>query len=355
MQNLYRAALMVAAIVLFMPVSGQAQIKAGSFEVSPFVGYSLFENDQNLDNAKSFGGRLGYNFTKNWGLEVVVEHLRTGVDNKSVSATKEGQYGGSMDDVELTFYHLDVVYHFMPDSKFTPFVIAGVGGGHYSPAISNTDMAAINLGVGAKYLIKENISLRVDLRDTMVTEFFQETYHNLGVTVGLTFSFGGNEKAAPAKAVESAPEPVVVVAPEPKPEPKPVAVVVAPKVEEKYVVLAFEDTHFGFDQSSLTTEAKVALQKNLQVLHDNPNAKVRIEGYTSAAGSVEYNQGLSERRAAVVRNFLIQEGQVDPDRLTEVGYGKADPARFEASPEKTHSKAAKANMRVLFKIIVIGE
>lgn len=344
MQNVYRAALMVAAIVLFLPVSGQAEIKAGSFEVSPFVGYSLFEDDQNLDNGVSFGGRLGYNFTKHLGIEAVIEHIRTGVDDKSINIGQEGQYGSPVDDVELTFYHVDAVYHFMPEGRLNPFVLAGVGGAHYSPDISDDDMAVLNLGVGAKYWIRDNIALRLDLRDTMVTEFFQETYHNLGVTVGLTFAFGGNEK----------PTPVAVVAPEPKPEPKPVAVVAA-QAEKKYVVLTFEDIHFGFDQASLTAEAKAALQENLHVLQENPKAKVRIEGYTSAAGSDEYNLDLSERRATVVKNYLIKEGLVVPGRLIKVGYGETDPARVERAPENIDSRAAKANMRVLFEIIVSGE
>jgi len=352
MQAIYRAALTAAAMVMLIPASGQAEIKAGSFEVSPFVGYNLFENEQNLDDDLIYGGRLGYNFTKNFGLEVVVEHIRTEVDDRSTTRAREGRYLSPMDDVNLTFYHLDAVYHFMPDGKFNPFVVAGIGGAHYSPDISDSDMAAINLGVGAKYWIKDNIALRVDLRDIMVTELFQETYHNLGATVGVTFAFGGNEKPVALQPERTAPAPVVVVAPEPKPEPKPAVVAVAPKVEEKYIVLAFEDIHFGFDKSTLTDEAKAILQRNLQVLQDNPKAKVRIEGYTSASGTAEYNQKLSERRATAVKDYLIQEGLVAPDRMMKVGFGQTDPAQYESSPKDIDSKAAKANMRVQFEIIV---
>jgi outer membrane protein OmpA-like peptidoglycan-associated protein len=87
-------------------------------------------------------------------------------------------------------------------------------------------------------------------------------------------------------------------------------------------------------------------------MKDNPNAKVRIAGYTSASGTEEYNQKLSERRAKAVEEYLINEGIITPDRLTMIGYGKTDPAEYEAAPKELYSKAAKANMRVLFEIVV---
>lgn len=355
MQNFYRAALTVAAVVFLLPVSGQAEIKAGSFEVSPFVGYSVFENDQNLDDKELFGGRLGYNFTKNFGIEAVVEHIRTDVDDNSITGAREGQYRSPMDDVKLTFYHLDAVYHFMPDGRFNPFVLAGVGGAHYSPAIADDDMAVINLGAGAKYWLSDQIALRLDLKDTLVTELFQETYHNLGATVGITFAFGGGEKAVPARAekVKAKPvEAVVILASEPKVEEQVAVVAAEPVIADKVVVLAFEDIHFDFDKATLTPEAQAILKRNLQLLQENPRAKVRIAGYTSASGTEDYNQKLSERRADAVKTFLVQEGVITPDRLGKIGYGETLPQTYEAAPKDLYSKAAKSNMRVLFEIIL---
>jgi outer membrane protein OmpA-like peptidoglycan-associated protein len=88
------------------------------------------------------------------------------------------------------------------------------------------------------------------------------------------------------------------------------------------------------------------------MLKDNPNAKVRIAGYSSAAGTDVYNQKLSERRATAVKEYLISEGIITPTRLTTIGYGETDPAMYEAAPKEIYSKAAKANMRVLFEIVV---
>ena len=118
------------------------------------------------------------------------------------------------------------------------------------------------------------------------------------------------------------------------------------------IVLAFEDIHFDFDKSTLTREAQDILNRNLQLLRENPKAKIRIAGYTSAAGTEDYNQKLSERRVNAVEEYLITEGIISRERLSIIGYGDTNPAVYEATPKELYSPAAKANMRVLFEIIV---
>ncbi len=143
--------------------------------------------------------------------------------------------------------------------------------------------------------------------------------------------------------------------------PKAVILVSEPKVEEKVVaaaakpviiVLAFEDIHFDFDKSTLKPEAQIILKRNIQILKNNPNAKIRIAGYTSASGTEKHNQTLSENRAKAVKKYLIGNGIVTPNRLSTIGYGEKNPAKYEVAPKKIYSKAAKANMRVLFEIVV---
>jgi OOP family OmpA-OmpF porin len=380
MKATYRAALMAAAFVFLLPLSARSEIKAGSFEVGPFGGYNFFQSGQNLENRPVFGLRLGYNFTRQFGIEAAGEYINSRVDDKAKTADKEGQFGHPMDSVDLTIYHLDLVYHFKPDGKFNPFILAGFGGAHYDPVISTKDMAAFNIGVGAKYWLTDHIALRVDVQDYMVTEIIQDTYHNIGATIGITFAFGGAAKSSPAAVTtyEAKPEPASEAKPELKPEPRPtlppppppkakvaekVVVIMAsePKVEEKVmvaavepkvIVLAFEDVHFDFDKSTLKPEAQTILKRNIQLLKDNPKAQIRVAGYTSASGTEAYNQKLSERRAKAVQEYLINEGVITQDRLSTIGYGETDPAMYEAAPKELYSPAAKANMRVLFEIIV---
>ena len=94
------------------------------------------------------------------------------------------------------------------------------------------------------------------------------------------------------------------------------------------------------------------LKRNIQLLKANPKVKVCIAGYTSASGTESYNQRLRERRPNAVKEYLTKEGVISPDRLSTIGYGETRPAEYEAAPKDLYSQAAKANMRVLFEIIV---
>ncbi len=155
----------------------------------------------------------------------------------------------------------------------------------------------------------------------------------------------------PKKAEAPTPAPVEAVPPPPPPVPAPmVAPVPPPKAEVKIIVL--EDEHFDFDKSTLTEKGVAIMERNVQVFKENPEMKVRIAGYASASGTEEYNQKLSERRAKTVRDYLVNEGGIAPGRLTTIGYGKDRPAVYEPLPSDIESKAAKANRRVLFEIIV---
>lgn len=150
----------------------------------------------------------------------------------------------------------------------------------------------------------------------------------------------------PAKPLAAAP---VII---PMSEPKAYEKVEAYSTEPKTIVLAFEDIHFDFDKSTLTKEAQTILKRNIQVLKGNPQAKVRVAGYASASGTEEYNRKLSIRRAKAVEEYLTKEGLVASDRLSLIGYGETKPAMYEAVPKDFYSKAAKANMRVLFEIVI---
>ncbi len=353
-----KTALLLFVAALVFPVSAHSGLREGSVELSPFIGYDFFESRQNLEDSPVYGGRLGYNFTKHFGIEGVGEFTRSKVDDKSADHTKEGQFTSPISTVKITRYHLDLLYHFTPERKFNPFIAGGYGFTHYSPEINNRDMAIINLGVGAKYWLGDDVALRVDLRDHLL---YDESIHDFQATVGIVFAFGGKTTPAPVSAVRHEPKPkptpppplvakkkAVILASEPEVEKK----VLLEAAEPKIIILAFEDVNFDFDKSTLTPEAKMIMKRNIQLLKENPKAEIRVAGYTSASGTEEYNQKLSERRAEAVRTYLVDDGIVDADRLSTIGYGEDDPASYEAAPKNLYSNAAQSNMRVLFEIIV---
>ncbi len=81
--------------------------------------------------------------------------------------------------------------------------------------------------------------------------------------------------------------------------------------------------YFAYDSAVLRPEGEEALDELAQAMmsaemHDGGFV---IEGHTDAVGSRSYNQGLSERRAAAVREYLMKSGGVQSSRLSTVGYG----------------------------------
>ena len=123
----------------------------------------------------------------------------------------------------------------------------------------------------------------------------------------------------------------------------------APAVVE--VLGTLEESHFSFDSAEISKDGQTILDTNTTVLKARPNVKIRVAGYASAAGSEEYNQELSERRAEAVKGYLVKTGGIDENRLTTIGFGKSSPAKHEALPSDKYSAAALANMRVVIEVI----
>jgi outer membrane protein OmpA-like peptidoglycan-associated protein len=98
--------------------------------------------------------------------------------------------------------------------------------------------------------------------------------------------------------------------------------VAAAAAGKKQIVL--RGINFDFNKSNIKPEAAPVLDAAADVLKENPGVNVRVAGYTDGIGGEAYNQGLSERRAKSVRDYLVAHG-IDASRLTAVGFGKADP------------------------------
>ena len=82
--------------------------------------------------------------------------------------------------------------------------------------------------------------------------------------------------------------------------------------------LLFETDSFALKSGQETLDQIAA------TLNKYPESKVVVKGYTDSRGSEEHNLQLSERRAESVRNYLVAE-QVDPARITSVGFGESLP------------------------------
>ena len=81
--------------------------------------------------------------------------------------------------------------------------------------------------------------------------------------------------------------------------------------------------YFEYDQSSLTSAARAALDAQASALRDTVSS-VRLEGHADERGSREYNLALGERRAKAVADYLAIQG-VSRSRVEVVSYGEERP------------------------------
>lgn len=110
-------------------------------------------------------------------------------------------------------------------------------------------------------------------------------------------------------------------------------------------VFVLENIQFEFDKSRLTEASLPILNNTVITMLNNPELKIEISGHTCNMGPAAYNQGLSERRAKAVYDYLISKG-VDASRMTYKGYGLTRPM---VSNDTLAGKIK--NRRVEFKVI----
>ncbi len=118
---------------------------------------------------------------------------------------------------------------------------------------------------------------------------------------------------------------------EAKAAPKPI--VEPPPAPEAKTITLEADTYFDFDKSNLKPEGKDTLDALVRDMGDlNSVANIEAVGHTDSIGTEEYNQGLSERRAASVEDYLTDKG-VPADKIETEGMGESNPIATNQTPE----------------------
>jgi OmpA-OmpF porin, OOP family len=117
---------------------------------------------------------------------------------------------------------------------------------------------------------------------------------------------------------------------------------------DKYDVKSTTSVNFDTGRAALSAQAKQDLCAAATAAENTDNALMLVVGYTDSTGSADYNQQLSEKRAASVTNYLQQACRWKPYRmLTPTGMSEADPL---ASNDTIEGKAQ--NRRVSVNILV---
>mgnify|MGYP000241439709 CR=1 FL=1 len=113
---------------------------------------------------------------------------------------------------------------------------------------------------------------------------------------------------------------------------------------QKIVIL--DRVYFVTGEATIIDRSFKVLDAVAQTLVDNPQIlKVQVDGHTDSRGGDDFNQGLSERRAAAVMKYLVNK-RVDPDRLQSRGFGESKPVDTNDTEEGMQN-----NRRVEFNIL----
>lgn len=116
--------------------------------------------------------------------------------------------------------------------------------------------------------------------------------------------------------------------------------VIEDTLDESYLALYdqieqnFNNAKFAVGKADLSDEAKQSLHELAELMKQNDDVKVRIEGHTSPEGDPGKNQKLSEDRAQAAVDYLVKVEGIDPSRLKAVGMGSAhviDPDNLEVN------------------------
>ena len=348
---------LLLAVALILGTFGVLAKKDRSgFEVGLGIGNFYYDSTV-LDTASMGLISIGYQYNNTWGVELV--HGTPDTDLHP------------MGDVDVDLGMLRGLYHFKDDGSYTPYISAGLG--EMDVFSGKTDLV---VGVGIKAYATDNLTFRVE------TNFHQgEEDTSLLAMVGYRFGEATPMKQEPKDGdmdgvmdnVDACPKTPIGK----KVDDRGCMVVEKPDVDsdgdgvydksdkcpdtpkgalvddtgcqkelEKEVSVNLA-INFATNSDAVAADYDAELKKVADFMKQYAGTSVVIEGHTDSVGRADYNQTLSERRAASVAGALSERFGVDASRITSVGYGETKPVESNETAE-----GRSANRRV---VAVISE
>jgi len=159
---------MVVLLILVLAIPGWAQIRPGTSSATIFIGGYVFDRDQEVKNAPINGIRVGYDFTRRFGLEGVLGYTRTQywADWDLTKTTLENWANAREHVTDVYHYRLEGLFYLLPDGKVVPYLAAGIGGQtiDYPTYKADKNSFLADVEVGLKWFLYEHMALRLDIR-----------------------------------------------------------------------------------------------------------------------------------------------------------------------------------------------
>lgn len=327
-----------AAIGLLLALLG-AQSHADEADVvdtRPYIsigGSYVFEDaTRDSDGGEGYWLGVGKSFNRFWGLEF--SGFRNDFDASRAGGPEWQEQGAEV----------SALYYYARGESFAPYFSLGAGWVETEEQTSGADASspfgAAGVGFFKSFALgSTDLGVRGDVRyrwldadDIAGVSPFEEAVVRLGLVVPL------GSRAAPTETPVAAPAPVTVS--DADGDGVPDGRDTCPDTASGTTVDAngcppplppatdFEPVSFPFDESGLTDYAKAILDRAAARMRERlaaaPDLLVQLSGHTDWIGTEGYNQALSERRAASVRDYLVSKG-VDGDRVRSFAFGETRP------------------------------
>jgi OOP family OmpA-OmpF porin len=234
-------------------------------------------------------------------------------------------------------------YHF-GNAAVRPFLGGGIGQQKHRNVMDTSWNSSFSVGAGIRGQLAKHLGAQLQVLyrlDLDGESLDNKKYRDLIYSIGFSFDFGGKEPPPPPPPPPAAPPPPppnpdldgdgVINEHDKCPNTRPGAVVDLDGCEVE-AVIELEGVHFDFDKATLKPEAKAILDEAAALLNKHERVVVEVAGHTDSMGPDEYNQGLSERRANSVRDYLVEQG-VRASRLSAKGYGEGMPVASNDTKE----------------------
>ena len=356
--------LLCAALLAGLGVAqaASAQTFDDRWYVSGSVGINHQDQDRNTEDAAFATLGFGRFLTPNWSLDAELNYQNP--DKSENADLWWSQYGVSA----------DARYHFRnADSKWWPYIRAGLGWQRHEEEYVSLNPAtpdggfpyqhedsnlAVNLGAGLQFDfgrvdMRTEIGTRVDFDEVQARPANQQEdyFTDLLASVGLTVALGP-EAAAPVAPAPAAPSCADgdddgdgVNNCDDKCPGSQAGQTIGPDGCPVPVSIDLKGVNFDFDKSTLRPDAVAILNEAVEILKRYPDLKVEVAGHTDSVGTDAYNQGLSERRAKAVYDYLTSNG-VDAARLVGPnGYGESRPIAPNTNEDGSDNPEGRAKNR----------
>jgi OOP family OmpA-OmpF porin len=327
--------------------ASMAAADEGQFYIAPGIQWMNFDDSVDLESDEGYYFGLGYDFSDQISAEFSLAELEP---NKFT--------GGSVDTDQ---WKVDGFYDFDFDfAGFQPFAVTGLGNSNFD---GDNEMTW-DLGGGVKYQITDNIVWRTAFRSF---QYFDRDHEDsdLGIDSSLIFYFGGAKRPqaaatpTPSRATATPASTRTASAPDKDRDGVADENDDCPETPRNYAVdsdgcpIPVEEiarvelmVNFDFDKSDVKAEYFDEIQKVTDFMKQYSDVVIELEGHTDSRGTPDYNQDLSERRAAAVRQVMIDQFAISSARVSSSGLGELQPA------STNNTDAGRADNRRVMTVII---